>query len=56
MTSHVSCSAQSQFIADYLQYFGLALGETHQLCLPGAKQQLGEDFQGIAQDTTEELL
>lgn len=52
----VSCSAQPQFIADHLQYFGLALGETLQLSLPWAKQELGEDTQGIAQDSTEELL
>ena len=32
--SVVSCSAQSQVIANYLQYLGLILGETHQLSLP----------------------
>lgn len=34
MYSVVSSSAQSQVIADYLQYLGLVLGETHQLSLP----------------------
>lgn len=49
----VSCSAQSQFISDYLQCFGLALGETHQLSLPWARQQLG-GVGRVPKDTTKE--